>query len=58
MKILIVDDEFNARRIIRKMLSDHYDNLNFLNDASSVEEAIEIIKDEEPDIVFMDIQKT
>jgi len=56
MKILIVDDEFNARRVIRKMLSDHYDSLNFLNDASSVEEAIEIIEDEEPDIVFMDIQ--
>ena len=48
MKILIVDDEFNARRVIRKMLSDHYDSLNFLNDASSVEEAIEIIKMRNP----------
>ena len=56
MKILIVDDEFNARRVIRKMLSDQYENLNFLNDASSVEEAIELIRDEKPNIVFLDIQ--
>jgi len=56
MKILIVDDEFNARRVIRKLLADQYDNLNFLNDASSVAEAISIIDEEAPDIVFMDIQ--
>ncbi|MDG2154217.1 MAG: LytTR family DNA-binding domain-containing protein [Crocinitomicaceae bacterium] len=56
MKILIVDDEFNARRIIRKLLTEKFEGLNFLNDASSVEEAIELIRDESPDIVFLDIQ--
>ena len=56
MKILIVDDEFNARRIIRKLLTEKFEGLNFLNDASSVGEAIELIREESPDIVFLDIQ--
>lgn len=56
MKILIVDDEFNARRVIRKLLLDRYEKLNFTIDASSVDEAIAIIDEEAPDIIFMDIQ--
>lgn len=56
MRVLIVDDEFNARRAVRKLVGDRFPELNFLNDATSVNEAIEIIKEDQPDIVLLDVQ--
>lgn len=56
MKVLIVDDEFNSRRIIRKFLSDAFPELVFLNDASNVQEAVSIINDENPELLLLDIQ--
>ncbi|NVK62998.1 MAG: response regulator transcription factor [Flavobacteriales bacterium] len=56
MKVLVVDDEFNSRRIVRKLLGDQFPELTFLNDASDIEEAIVIIKEDQPDLVLLDIQ--
>jgi two-component system LytT family response regulator len=56
MKVLIVDDEFDSRRMIRKFIGDHFEDLVFLNDASSVDEAVTIIKEDKPDILLLDIQ--
>lgn len=56
MKILIVDDEFDARRTLRKLLSDNYNDLYFIGDASTVDEAITQLKGDAPDLMFLDIQ--
>ncbi len=56
MKVLIVDDEFDSRRMIRKFITDHFEDLIFLNDATEVEEAITIIHEDRPDLLLLDIQ--
>lgn len=54
MRILIVDDEFDSRRILRKYLSEDFEDI-VLFEASSVSEAEIIIKEENPDIILLDI---
>ncbi|SFT51270.1 two component transcriptional regulator, LytTR family [Lishizhenia tianjinensis] len=56
MKILIVDDELLARRIIRKIISEHFPTFEFTREASNLNEAITIIKEDKPDLIFLDIQ--
>lgn len=55
MKILIVDDEFDSRRILRKYLSEDFDEIE-LFEASSITEAEIIVKEENPVIILLDIQ--
>lgn len=56
MKILIVDDELLARRVIRKMISDNFNTFTFTTEASNLVDAISIIEKEKPDLIFLDIQ--
>lgn len=55
MKVLIVDDEFNARRIVRKYLLEFNSDL-ILVEASNLEEALIILNSEEIDLMVLDIQ--
>ena len=55
MKILIVDDEPLARARIREMLK-HEANIESIVDAANGGEAIERIRTEIPELVFLDIQ--
>lgn len=56
MKLLIVDDAFNSRRVIRKFVSEEFPEIRFLSDASNVEEAVIVINEERPEILLLDIQ--
>ena len=55
MKFLIIDDEPLARERIREMLKKEGD-VELIDDAENGGEAIEKIKADRPDIVFLDIQ--
>ncbi len=55
MKVLIVDDEFNARRIVRKYLLDFNTELALV-EASNIEEALTILNSETIDLMVLDIQ--
>jgi two-component system LytT family response regulator len=57
MKItaLIVDDEPLAREKIRRLLR-HENDIEITGEAVSGAEAVEMIKKEKPDLVFLDIQ--
>lgn len=52
---LIVDDERLARKELTLMLKD-YTDINILGEAGSVNTALDIIKDTQPDVIFLDIQ--
>lgn len=55
LKVLIVDDEALARRIIRRQLKDE-PRINALFEAQNGDEALEMILKLSPDIIYLDIQ--
>ncbi|MEM7556060.1 MAG: response regulator [Cyanobacteria bacterium P01_A01_bin.84] len=54
-KILIVDDEANIRILMEQVLENLEDEGVELLIAENGQEALETIKDEEPDLVFLDV---
>ncbi len=55
MKILIVDDEPHLRMLIQQTLEDLEDEGVELLTATNGEEALETIRTEEPNLVFLDV---
>jgi two-component system, LytTR family, response regulator len=55
LRILIVDDEAPARRLLRDLLSEEAD-LGAIAEAENGVSAIEAIENDTPDIVFLDVQ--
>jgi two-component system, LytTR family, response regulator len=55
IRALIVDDEALARKFIRRMLRDDRD-VEIVGECSNGKEAVAMIKKEDPDIVFLDVQ--
>jgi two-component system alkaline phosphatase synthesis response regulator PhoP len=55
MKILIVDDEPHLRTLIQQTLEELEDEGVELFTASNGEEALNSIRDEEPNLVFLDV---
>jgi len=55
LRVLIVDDERPARQKIRRFLSAHTD-IEAIFEASDGLKAMQIIRDESPDLVFLDVQ--
>jgi two-component system LytT family response regulator len=54
-RALIVDDERLARKELRSLLKDH-PTIEVLGEAETVEQAINLIQAQEPELVFLDIQ--
>lgn len=54
MKTIIVDDEQPARERIRRLL-DGYSHINVVAEASNGQEALELIRKEQPQLAFLDI---
>ena len=55
MRILIVDDEPLARELVREMLK-FESGIESIREAKNGREAVEEIRSEAPDIVFLDVQ--
>jgi two-component system LytT family response regulator len=53
---LLIDDEENARVVLRNLLNDFFSEIDVIGEASNVDEAYSIIKERSPDLVFLDIQ--
>lgn len=56
IKTLIIDDEFQSRNFLNKMLQQYFPEVIVVGEASTVEEGLQGIKEYNPDIVFLDIQ--
>jgi two-component system LytT family response regulator len=56
MKTIIIDDEVDARRVLRKYVERHLPDVQLVGEAKSVEEGIALILKFEPDFVFLDIK--
>lgn len=55
LKAIIVDDEELARFDLRSLLN-KYNNINIVGEAADVKSAIELINENNPDVIFLDIQ--
>jgi two-component system, LytTR family, response regulator len=55
IRAIIVDDELLARKFIRRMLK-HEPDWELVGEASNGREAVEAIRTQKPDLVFLDVQ--
>ena len=56
IKAFIIDDEFQSRNFLHKMLQQYFPEIIVAGHASNVKEGLDGIKEYDPDIVFLDIQ--
>jgi two-component system, LytTR family, response regulator len=56
IKVLIIDDEMKARNVLRHYIQNFIPEISLIIDAESVDAAIEVLKNFEPDIVFLDVE--
>ncbi|MEM6699609.1 MAG: response regulator, partial [Bacteroidota bacterium] len=54
-KVIIIDDESAGRKLIQQYLTD-YPNLILVGEANNGVDAIKIINEFKPDLIFLDIQ--
>lgn len=56
IRAIIVDDELEGRNTIFNILNSYCDQIKVVAQAENVMEGIEVIKDNKPDVLFLDIQ--
>ncbi|WP_281542362.1 LytR/AlgR family response regulator transcription factor [Maribacter aestuarii] len=56
LKAILVEDEANSREILRNYLKKYCPKVELVGEASSIKEALEIIRMQELDLVFLDIE--
>lgn len=56
MKILIVDDEKNARLALRGMIETNFSEHEIIDEAESIPDAVKAIHKHQPDVVLLDIE--
>ena len=55
-KIAIIDDEEDARRILKKYLERYFPELQLIGEADSVQSGIQLITEFKPEIILLDIR--
>lgn len=55
MKVVVVDDEPLARQTIESLIIENIPDVNVVAKVGEVNEAIEVIKSQKPDLVFLDV---
>jgi len=56
MKVLIIDDEFQSRKLIAKMLSLFFPDIHLVGEAATLQEAIMAMEATQPQLIFLDVQ--
>ena len=56
IKTIIIEDEFNVSEALKKMLKILEPDIDVVGETGFVKKAIQLIKKEKPDLVFMDIE--
>lgn len=56
IRCILVDDEKKNRALLKTMLEKFCEGVNVLGEASHVQEAITLIKEHQPDLVFLDVE--
>lgn len=54
-KVFVVDDEYQSRNLLCKLLSEHFPEIAITGQAANVKEGLEGIRQFNPDLLFLDI---
>jgi len=56
MKAIIIDDELSGREVLKKLIEKSCPAVQVINAVNSIEKGLASIREDEPDLVFLDIQ--
>tara|TARA_R110002167_G_scaffold58974_15_gene167037 strand:+ start:639 stop:1367 length:729 start_codon:yes stop_codon:yes gene_type:complete len=56
LNAIIIEDESSSREILRNYLAKYCGEVNLLGEAASIKEGLSLIKAQEPDLVFLDVE--
>jgi len=56
LKTILIDDEEDARVILRSFLESHCPQVEIIGEADSVQGGIDLIQSVSPDLVFLDVR--
>jgi len=56
LKACIIDDEANSREVLELMIRESHPDIGIAGSASNINDAIKLITQTEPDIIFLDIE--
>ena len=56
LRAIIVEDEANSREILRNYLGKYCKNVTLKGEAATIQEGLELIDSEKPDLIFLDVE--
>jgi len=56
VRVVIIDDEKSSRETIKFLLADYFPEITVSAEAESVDDAVKIIEEQNPELVFLDIE--
>lgn len=56
MKAIIIDDELSGREVLKKLIEKNCPEVTIMHTLNSIETGLVAIKEDKPDLVFLDIQ--
>lgn len=56
LRAVIIDDEFNARQVVKHMVEKNCMDVEIVGEADGVKSGVEVIRQQKPDLVLLDIQ--
>lgn len=56
LKLIIIDDEQDARTILRTLIQTYCPDISIVGEATDVPSAVALIREKQPDIILLDIQ--
>ncbi len=57
MRVLIVEDELDARNIIKLLLNEFFEDVfEIVGETATINEALKLVKEKKPDLVFLDVR--
>ena len=55
MRIVIIDDELNARETLKRMIGEEVDDAEVAGEAGNIKAGLQVLKRENPDVLLLDI---
>lgn len=58
IRCILIDDDNKPRVVLKKALQEYFPEIHIVGEAGAVEQAVELIRAEKPDLIFLDVDLT